>query len=90
VDDIRRDIGHWEVVEAFVESGMCSDLDSGSFRVIPEDVPGSIWDISKEYTSLGIWFKFGCAFARWSDPDTTAEGPKMGEVFFDIGGFSDR
>ena len=90
MDDIRRDFSHWEVVETFVEPGMCSYLDSRGFGVVPEDVPGSIWNISKEYTSFGIWFKFFCAFARGSDPDTTTEGPKMGEVFDDISGFSDR
>jgi len=88
--DVWRDIGHRKVVEALIEAGMCSDLDSGGFGVVPEDISGGIWNISKEYTSSGIRFKFGCAFARGSDPDTTTEGPKMGEVFDDISGFSDR
>ena len=78
-----------EVIESFIKASMCGNFDARGFGVTPKDVLGGVLHASKEDAGARVGDEFCCSFSWWSNPCMTPKGPKVREVFNDVGCFGD-
>ena len=75
----RNRIG-WEVIHAFIKSGMLGSLDSIRLGVVPDNILVSVGEETKEDTFSGVRSKLGLAASWRTNPHTatkSAEGRKI-------------
>jgi hypothetical protein len=82
--NIWWDIGVWEIVHAFVKTGVVGNFYALSFDIKPQDVLEGVGEEAEEDAFACMIAQFAVAEARRSDPDATTKRSECTEVGFCI------
>ena len=83
--DIGRHLSDREIVHSLIRADMGRNFDLHCFNVVPENAVHCMWHTSKEDAFARVGAKLGSVMPWRTNPDTTAKGPDVGEVFLFTG-----